>query len=439
MSPELKSFLILDLWPLIGGVLAAVSCSILGVFLLLRRLSLMGDAISHSVLPGLVIAFLLASSRDPLTMFLGAAVSGVAVVVLVELVKRLGKVEPGAAMGVVFSIFFAAGVLLIRREADHIDLDAECVLHGLLEYMTWAPAPDTLDQVLSPKAISGIPPQIWTISGSCLVAVVFVAVFFKELRISAFDAGLADSLGFSSGVMHYALMTLVAGATVASFEAVGSILVIAMLICPAATSRLLTDRLASQLWISAGVAAGSAVLGYFAATRLPEAVGLPRAVSAAGGITTVSGIVLTLALVFAPNHGLLMRAIRRRSLSARVAAEDLLGSLYRAHERGDAWADLRALPDQAPAAGLRPGVVHRAVRRGLVEADGRRYRLTALGQEAALDLVRRHRRWETYLSDEVGVSPDHVHQTAELLEHLAGRPVQPPPAGPVDPHGRPVP
>ena len=128
----------LDLFPLLAGTLASVGCGLLGNFLVLRRLSLMGDAISHSVLPGLVIAFLIASSRSPLVMFLGAAIAGVATVVLVELVKKLGRVEPGAAMGVVFSILFAAGVLLIEQAAaDLVDLDAECVLHGQLELLWW--------------------------------------------------------------------------------------------------------------------------------------------------------------------------------------------------------------------------------------------------------------------------------------------------------------
>ncbi|MCR9077165.1 MAG: metal ABC transporter permease, partial [bacterium] len=137
----------LDLFPLLAATLAAVSCGLLGNFLLLRKQSLMGDAISHSVLPGLVIAFLIASTRSPLVMLTGATIAGVLTVVLIEFVKRFGRVEPGAAMGVVFSILFAVGVLLIEQAAvRHVDLDADCVLHGQLETLVWYAPPESWEE-----------------------------------------------------------------------------------------------------------------------------------------------------------------------------------------------------------------------------------------------------------------------------------------------------
>ncbi|MEL6796681.1 MAG: metal ABC transporter permease, partial [Planctomycetota bacterium] len=234
----------LDLFPMAAGLLAALVCALLGNFLVLRRLSLMGDAISHSVLPGLVIAVVVTSSRAPFAMFLGAAIAGVATVVLVEAVKRLGRIEPDAAMGVVFSVLFALGVLLIEEASiRRIDLDADCLLHGQLETLVWFGAPETLGEAFSPSTLQHIPRQVVVLFGTLLAAVLFVAVLFKELRLAAFDPSLATSQGFHAGVLHYVLMVFVAAATVASFEAVGSILVIAMLICPAATARLLTDRM----------------------------------------------------------------------------------------------------------------------------------------------------------------------------------------------------
>ena len=151
----------LDLFPLLAGTLAAVTCGLLGNFLVLRRLSLMGDAISHSVLPGLVVAFLITSTRSPLVMLLGAALAGVATVVLVEMVKKLGRVEPGAAMGVVFSVLFALGVLLIEQAAArHVDLDADCVLHGQLETLIWYDAPASLAGLFQWSTLAATPRQV---------------------------------------------------------------------------------------------------------------------------------------------------------------------------------------------------------------------------------------------------------------------------------------
>jgi len=307
----------LDLFPLLAAVLAAVTCGLLGNFLVLRRLSLMGDAISHSVLPGLVIAFLVTTTRAPLVMFLGAAAAGIATVVLVELVKKLGRVEPGAAMGVVFSVLFALGVLLIERAAvRHVDLDADCVLHGQLETLAWYGAPETWRGVLDTSTLPEVPRQVWTLLAMCAAACVFTGLLFKELRIAAFDPGLATSQGFDAGLLHYLLMIFVAAAVVASFEAVGSILVIAMLVCPAATARLLTDRLVSQIFGSALVAIACGVLGYLGAAAIP-ALFDRDAVNAAGSMAVVAGLLVALAAIGSPRHGVIARR-----LQARAAAQD---------------------------------------------------------------------------------------------------------------------
>ncbi len=433
MAGEFGLDIALDLFPLLAGVLASVACGLLGNFLVLRRQSLMGDAISHSVLPGLVVAFLLTSSRGAGVMFAGAAVAGVLTVVLVELVKRLGRVEPGAAMGVVFSVLFAAGVVLIEVGARQTDLDADCVLHGQLETL-WRPdAPTSIAEMLRWSTIVALPRQVVTLGIMAVLAGLFVVVLFKELRIASFDPALATSLGFHAGALHYALMIFVAGATVASFEAVGSILVIAMLVCPASTARLLTDRLVPQVWWSIVIAMTSAVAGYWLAT-VPEWFGLDS-VNVAGSMTVMSGALLVVAAVISPRHGVLARAIRRRSLARRVAREDLLAALYRASESGldrlgiDRLRTVLSGHSFAPALAL-------ATREGLVLLEGDAVRLSSLGEEAAADLIRRHRLWEHYLVDEAGVAPDHVHETAERLEHVPVRPVDGPDE---DPHGKRIP
>jgi manganese/zinc/iron transport system permease protein len=384
---------------------------LLGNFLVLRRLSLMGDAISHAVLPGLVIAFIISSSRSSSAMLLGAGVAGVATVILVEVVKRLGRVEPGAAMGVVFSVLFALGVLLIEKASVRgVDLDADCVLHGQLETLALY---DT------------VPPQVTMLAVMLIAATVFVTLFFKELRLAAFDPALATTQGFSATAMHYALMLFVAAATVASFEAVGSILVIAMLICPAATARLLTDRLLPQIVVSVVAAFLAANLGYFGASWVPSVLHAQGDVNAAGSITIAAGGLLVGALLFSPSHGVVARAVQRSRMRRSIAIDDLLASLFRREEATGAVST--AASSAAIGAALARGLAHR-VSNGL--------ELTDKGRELAKDVVRRHRLWESYLVERAGVSPDHVHETAERLEHLGVRPLEGPS---LDPHGREIP
>lgn len=425
----------LDLFPMLAGTLAAITCGLLGNFLVLRKLSLMGDAISHSVLPGLVIAFLIASTRSPLVMFLGAAVAGIVTVILVELVQKLGRVEPGAAMGVVFSVMFALGVLLIERAAvRHVDLDADCVLHGQLENLAWYGAPQEWSGLLQWSSLQAVPRQVTALLITCALAFGFVVLLFKELRLAAFDPAMATTQGFSAGLMHYLLMIFVAAATVASFDAVGSILVIAMLVCPAATARLLTDRLLTQIIWSVVIAAATGVLGYFAATSVP-ALFDKDSVNAAGSMTIVAGALLVLAMIVSPSHGLVVKLLRRRALAASVAREDLLAALFRASERDKAGLSVDEL--RLSATGRMPtATIASAARAGLVVHEAGRVSLTPDGRNAAVDLIRKHRLWEHYLVDKAGFAPDHVHDAAERLEHV---PIGPTEGPAVDPHGKQIP
>lgn len=415
-----------DLFPILAAVLTAITCGLLGNFLVLRRLSLMGDAMSHSVLPGLVVAFMVTGSRTAPVMFIGATLAGLATVVLVELIKRLGRVEPGAAMGVVFSVLFALGVVLIERAARNTDLDANCVLHGQLESLFWTQAPAQWTAVLGTQTLAAAPPQIWTLAITCAAAIAFVLVLYKELRLAAFDPALATAQGFNATWLHYALMVLVAGATVAAFEAVGSILVIAMLIVPAATARLLTDRMASQLVVSVALAAAAALAGYLGSIAVPKAFDKDQ-VNAAGSIAIALGIAFTAAMVLGPRYGILANAYRRAKLSRRVALDDLLAALYR-HEEGRP-----ITPGIHPRA--HPRAHAKARRMGLVEPQ--RLALTTTGRQRAADIIRRHRLWESYLVERAGISADHAHQPAEHLEHLPLAPTTNTPT--LDPHGQPIP
>lgn len=429
----------LDLFPLTAAILASVGCGLLGNFLVLRRLSLMGDAISHSVLPGIVIAFLLFTTRSPGVLLLGAALAGFVTVVLVEVIKQVGRVESNAAIGVVFTILFALGVLLIEQAAvRHADLDADCLLYGQLETLLWYGAPDDLSGLFSVSTLSAIPPQIYLLGITVLIVFLGVGLLYKELRIAAFDPLLSTSLGFHATVLHYLLMIMVAAMTVASFEAVGSILVIALLVCPAATARLLTDRLSVQLLLSVLIALFCSVTGYLGATMLPGLWG-KDSVNAAGSIATVAGSVLVVSLLFAPRYGCVARWLRHRRNTLAITIDDLLTTLYRI---GESDGDRCSLEDLRTGwRGVNPRqAIGAASERGLVAVEKEVLVLTPEGRRRAEELIRRHRLWEHYLVDEASIPADHVHDTAELLEHIeaidpadeVGTPSR-------DPHGKPIP
>ncbi|MGD9223417.1 MAG: metal ABC transporter permease, partial [Desulfobacteraceae bacterium] len=242
----------LDTWIVIVGVLGAVSCALLGNYLVLRRMSMMGDAISHAVLPGLAIAFLVSGSRESLPMLVGAILIGVLTTLFIQVIDRLSGLDRGASMGVVFTTLFALGLILIKQAADHVDLDPSCVLYGAIEL---TPLDTYLWFGLE------VPRAAVTNGAMLLINLIFVILFFKELKITSFDPALATTIGINANLMQYVLMTLVAATTIAAFESVGSILVIAMLIVPGAAAHLLTDRMGSMLLISSVFAAVSAAVG----------------------------------------------------------------------------------------------------------------------------------------------------------------------------------
>ena len=300
----------IDTWIVIVGILAAVACTLPGNFLVLRKMSMMGDAISHAVLPGLAVAFLVTGARASLAMFIGAAVVGVLTAVFTQWISRFGKVDQGASMGIVFTTLFALGLVLIVQAADHVDLDAGCVLYGAIELTP-------LDVVWSAKLFGmtlDLPRAALVLAPVCLINALFVILFFKELRISSFDPELASTMGINASLMHYLLMTLVAITTVAAFEAVGSIIVIAMIIVPAATAHLLTDRLHWMVLLSIGLAIVSAIMGHIFAISLPGWLGLDTglvsATSTSGMMAVAAGLIFTVVLFLAPRHGILSKRFR---------------------------------------------------------------------------------------------------------------------------------
>jgi manganese/zinc/iron transport system permease protein len=284
------------------GVLAAIACALPGNFLILRRQALIGDAISHVVLPGIVVAFLVTGTVATFPMLIGAGAAALVAVVLIEAIRRLGRIEPGAAMGVVFTAMFAGGVLLLEQsDTSRVHLDVDHALMGNLETLIWLKA-SGWDSLIDPVALSNLPPELARIAVVTVAMGVLTWMFWRPLKLSTFDEGFARAIGLPVSAIGLALVIAAAVAAVAAFDAVGSIIVIAMFICPPAAARLLTNGLAAQVWASVGIAAGSAVLGYVLAGYGPIWLGFDSSVSAAGMIATVSGVILGLACLWGPHR-----------------------------------------------------------------------------------------------------------------------------------------
>lgn len=285
-------------WIALMGFFVAGACGLVGNYLLLRRMALMGDAVSHSVLPGLVIAFLLSSSRDTGAMFTGALLAGGATALIIELIHRRTRVKEDAAIGIAFSTLFAVGVILVALFAHQVDLDADCVLYGEIAFVpqetfvTWGPL------VLGPLSVVRM-------GAVLLLAAALIGLFYKELLVSSFDPSLAASMGINPTLMHYGLMAMLSLVVVSAFEAVGAILVVAMLILPGATGSLLSNRLGVIHGLSLLHAALSSVLGVSLAVWLDCSV--------AAAMVVMGTVLFGLAWVFSPLDGLLARWWRSRS------------------------------------------------------------------------------------------------------------------------------
>ena len=300
MGAEFVQF---SLTPMLIGVLAAVACALPGNFLILRRQALIGDAISHVVLPGIVVAFLVTGTVATMPMLIGAGVAALVAVVLIEAIRRLGRIEPGAAMGVVFTALFAGGVLLLEQsDTSRVHLDVDHALMGNLETLIWLRA-SGWDSVIDPVALSHLPPELPRIAVVAALMAALTVIFWRPLKLATFDEGFARAIGLPVSAIGLALVIAAAVAAVAAFDAVGSIIVIAMFICPPATARLMTDRLATQVWLSLVIAALSAILGYVLAGYGPIWLGFDSAVSAAGMIATVSGVMLAIACLWGRARG----------------------------------------------------------------------------------------------------------------------------------------
>ncbi|MEZ4570182.1 MAG: metal ABC transporter permease [Thermomicrobiales bacterium] len=308
---------------LLTGIFAASSCALVGSFLVLRRMAMMADAISHAILPGLVFSFVPANGPNLFVGIFGASLAGLTTVVAVEALQRTGLLKSDAAIGIVFPAMFAIGTVLVTRYFSDVHLDADAI-YGEIAFSPF-------DLLIIGNTNYGSYPLI-VLMLMTVVNLLAILLFYKEL--ATFDAGLAAALGFSPAVIHYGLMTLVSMTTVGAFSAVGAILVVALMIVPAATAYLLTDRLGLMIALSVAAGAVSAVLGYYAAVAFD--------VSISGMMVVMLGILFALAALFSPSQGIVSKLFRRRRQRERFAADLLVMHLHHHRTASESPAHLAA-------------------------------------------------------------------------------------------------
>jgi manganese transport system permease protein len=392
---------------LLASILVGLVCGTLGCYIVLRRMALIGDALSHAVLPGAAIAFMLGAAD----FFIGAAIAGIVTALLIGWVTANSRVKEDAAIGVVFTGAFALGIVLITLiQSRSVDL-----FHMLFGNVLGV---DNRD--------------LWITAAIATAVLVTIMVLFKELLLHSFDPIMAAAIGLPTGALHYLLMLLLSLTVVASLQTVGLVLVVAMLITPASTAYLLTDRFGRMLAISAAVGVVSSVLGLYGSYYWN--------VSSGASIVLVATGFFFVAFLFAPKRGLVLRKLRTRHAGRRTKLEDALKHVYALEGDGSR----ASAPALAARMGTGAGEAARRIsdlrKRGLMKAGS----LTDEGSERAETLVRAHRLWERYLVDEGVVTSADAHGEADRLEHIApltmaerlDRELGSPAA---DPHGQPIP
>jgi manganese/zinc/iron transport system permease protein len=282
--------------------LVAIACAIPGVFLVLRRMSLISDAISHAILPGIVVGFFITQDLSSPLLIILAAFTGILTVFLVEFIQKTGLVKEDTAIGLIFPALFSIGVILIAQNANDVHLDIDAVLLGELAFAPF----DRLELY----GFDVGPKSLWVIGVILLITLSLLITFFKELKVSTFDMGLASALGFTPAVLHYGLMSVASVTTVGAFDAVGAILVVALTIAPAATAYLLTKNLKTMLIYSIVIGVLSALSGYWLAHSLDASI--------AGSITTMLGAVFLVVFLFAPSTGIISVIYRQQRQKTEV-------------------------------------------------------------------------------------------------------------------------
>jgi manganese/zinc/iron transport system permease protein len=358
---------------MLTGALVGTAATLVGTFLVLRGNSMLSDAISHSIVFGIVVVWLLTHQQSGPVQIVGAALTGLLTVFLTELLVNTRRVKNDAAIGLVFPVLFSIGVLLLNLYARDVHIDTHTVLLGEIGFV-W------LDTI----AVGGyeVPQSLLSMGAMTVVNAAFVVLFFKELKLATFDEGLARALGFVPGFLFYALLALTSATAVAAFDAVGAILFIAFVIVPPSAAYLLTDRLSLMLVYGTVIAVASSVSGYYLAVLWNVSIG--------GMMAVMTGVFLVLSFLFGPRYGLIAQALRRRGLAQANQCRTLAVHLYNHEGKPDQGEEnvSRALKEHLRWDTTKSRqVLLRSIDQGLVVRDGELLRLTPQGRAVAQEIL----------------------------------------------------
>ncbi len=382
----------------LGSILITASSAVVGCFSFLKKKALVGDAVAHSVLPGICLAFIIAGNKDPLIIILGAFTTGWLSLVLIDLIAEKTKIKEDSAIAIILSVFFGIGILLLTA----IQHSGNAAQSGLESFLFGKAAALVGRDLIMFSIVAGI-------------VLLTVVLFFKELKIIAFDEAFAKSIGLPVRFLNLLLTSLTVMAVVTGIQAVGVVLMAAILITPAAAARFWTDDLFKMTLIAAFI---GTLAGYAGAFVSYTASNMPTG----PWIVMIVSVMALLSFFIAPKRGIISRFVDQAKMKETILGENLLKELYRiAEKQGGAaqYIDIDVLNDhrQFPVRALR-NKISKFQSSGLLLSDSNSIKLTDDGYEKGKRIVKLHRLWEMYLSSYLKIAPDHVHEDAETIEHI---------------------
>ena len=382
-----------------GSVLLAASSAIVGTFTFLKKKALVGDAVAHAVLPGVCLAFMLAGNKNPILLIIGAFITGWLSLVIIDFINAQTKIKEDTAIGLVLSVFFGIGILLLT----------------IIQHSGNA-AQSGLDHFLFGKAASLVGQDLITFSIIAVILIIAVFIFYKELKLITFDQDYAHVIGFPVRLLELLLTTLTVLAVVTGIQAIGVVLMAAMLITPAAAARFWTDRLMIMVLLAAAFGAFSGVSGAYISYVAPSMPTGPW-------IVMIISMIALSSFFFAPKKGILYRANARRKLKKLMLEENILKLFFQLGERHakDFYRSftISEITAKRPFHGntLQKGL-KKLQTQGFIISENGGYAFTKAGKLKGQRVTKLHRLWELYLTEYLRIAPDHVHEDAETIEHI---------------------
>ncbi|MEQ8241417.1 MAG: iron chelate uptake ABC transporter family permease subunit [Cyclobacteriaceae bacterium] len=381
-----------------GSILLSVSSAIVGCFTFLKKKALVGDVISHAVLPGICLSFIFSGTKDPFLLIIGAFVTGWLSIIVMDYIIQNSKIKEDTATGLSLSVFFGLGILLLT----YIQHSGNAAQSGL-------------DSFLFGKAAALVGKDLVAFGLIAIVVLLVVFFFYKEFKLLSFDPAFAKSMGIPVKRIELILSSITVMAVVTGIQAVGVVLMAAMLITPAAAARFWTDRLPYMLLFAAIIGAFSGLTGAFISYAAP-------AMPTGPWIVMVVSLIAVFSFFFAPKKGIILRLFKQRKIRRRLLEENLLKSLYKIGEIND---DFKLARNQAEITEMRrftPSQLTNGLKRlrgqGFINKTNNHWSLTQEGYQKGQRVVRLHRLWELYLTKYLRIAPDHVHEDAENIEHV---------------------